>query len=81
MRPARDYTLKPNSTAARHLKRLGIRAIARPALPPRIAAFLPYNQPFYSHGKSTIMEAERINSLAALLQDLTERESQLRGYL
>ncbi len=48
---------------------------------PRIAAFLPYNQPFYSHGKSTIMEAERINSLAALLQDLTERESQLRGYL
>ena len=29
----------------------------------------------------TIMEAERINSLAALLADLTTREADLRGYL
>lgn len=31
--------------------------------------------------RELIMEAERVNSLSALLADLTTRESELRGYL
>jgi hypothetical protein len=31
--------------------------------------------------EENIMEAERLNSLAALLVDLTTRETDLRGYL
>jgi hypothetical protein len=42
-----------------------------------------YNRRFDStHSKEPeIMEAERINALSALLNDLTSRESELRRYL
>ena len=43
---------------------------------------LGYNPRFdFSHRKEENMEAERINSLSALLADLTSREAELRRYL
>lgn len=36
---------------------------------------------FASLSKLTLMEAERLNALTALLADLTAREQDLRGYL
>jgi hypothetical protein len=44
---------------------------------------LGYNRRFDStHSKTAkIMEAERINALSALLNDLTSREAELRRYL
>jgi hypothetical protein len=42
-----------------------------------------YNRGFDSppQNKPKIMEAERINALSALLNDLTSREAELRRYL
>lgn len=43
---------------------------------------LGYNRRFdFSLRKEENMEAERINSLSALLADLTTREAELRRYL
>jgi hypothetical protein len=36
---------------------------------------------FVPSEKHTLMEAERLNALTALLADLTAREQDLRGYL
>jgi hypothetical protein len=45
---------------------------------------LGYNRRFdfnYSRERQNIMEAERINAISALLNDLTSREAELRRYL
>jgi hypothetical protein len=49
----------------------------------RIRGLIRYNRGFDSttQNKPKIMEAERINALSALLNDLTSREAELRRYL
>ncbi len=50
---------------------------------PMEAGVLGYNRRFDSTNKEdrNAMEAERINALSALLNDLTAREAELRRYL
>jgi hypothetical protein len=49
----------------------------------RAHGHIGYNRGFDSppQNKPKIMEAERINALSALLNDLTSREAELRRYL
>jgi hypothetical protein len=41
----------------------------------------PYNSRFHCHIAQTPMEAERLNQLESLIDDLRRRVDELRGYL
>jgi hypothetical protein len=48
---------------------------------PRFDAASKRTKQINQHREPQIMEAERINALSALLNDLTDREAELRRYL
>ena len=81
---ARYYLLCGINGSISHLTILKTLAPARKTWPDsyKRMACVGYNLGFdFSLRKEENMEAERINSLSALLADLTTREAELRRYL